>query len=140
MNLPFNEDNLNGKWIRRTLLAFISRSLQYLPVKNISPFSFSNFVLYQDNILQQFKIKYLFPLLIRAYANFQLERPSRTLLMLIFVVMALAENTYTRFPWLFDPVLSFPGSWYVGNVLPGVHWLNITAIVSLNNTIKSICW
>ena len=111
-----------------------------MQLKNISPYSFSRFFLYHGNILQQFIIKYIFSLLRQSYANFQLERPSKIMLMLIFVVMALAENTYTRFPWLFDPFLSFPGSWYVENVLPGVHWLKITAIVSLNNTIKSICW
>ena len=111
-----------------------------VPFKNIWPSSFSRFFLHHGNILQQFIIKYLFSLLRRAYANFQLERTSKIMFMLIFVVLAFAQNTHTRFPWLFDPVLSFPGFWYVGNVLPGVHWLKITAIVSLNNTIKSICW
>ena len=88
-----------------------------MPLKNISPFSFSRFFLPHGNILQQFIIKYIFWLLRRAYANFQLERPSRTMLMLIFVVMALAENMYTRLPWLFDPVLSFSGSSCVGSSL-----------------------
>jgi len=69
-----------------------------LPLKNISTFSFSIFFLYQVNILQQFIIKYLFLLLRWVYEKFQLERPSRILLMFVIVVMALAENTYTRFP------------------------------------------
>ena len=59
---------------------------------------FHDFFLYHGNILQQFIIKYIFSLLRQSYANFQLERPSKIMLMLIFVVMALAENTYTRFP------------------------------------------
>ena len=111
-----------------------------MPFKNIWPSSFSRFFLHHGNILQQFIIKYLFSLLRRAYANFQLERTSKIMFMLIFVVLAFAQNTHTRFPWLFDPVLSFPGSWLVGNVLSGVHWLNITAIISINNTTMSICW
>ena len=55
-----------------------------------------DFFLYHGNILQQFIIKYIFSLLRQSYANFQLGQPSK--IMLIFVVMALAENTYTRFP------------------------------------------
>ena len=111
-----------------------------MPFKNIRPSSFSRFFLHHGNILQQFIIKYLFSLLRGAYANFQIERTSKIMFMLIFVVLAYVQNTHTRFPWLFDPVISFPGSWYVGNLLPGVYWLKISAIVSLNNAIKSICW
>ena len=61
---------------------------------------FQDFFLYHGNILQQFIIKYIFSLLRQSYANFQLERPSKIMLMLIFVVMALAEylRRYTRFP------------------------------------------
>ena len=54
---------------------------------------FQDFFLYRGNILQQFIIKYIFSLLRQSYANFQLERPSKIMLMLIFVVMALAENS-----------------------------------------------
>ena len=111
-----------------------------VPFKNIWPSSFSRFFLHHGNILHQFMIKYLFSLIRRAYANFQLEQTSKIMFILIFVVLDFTQNIHTKFPWLFDPFLSFPGSWYVENVLPGVHWLKITAIVSLNNTIKSICW
>ena len=77
----------------------------------------------------------------RAYANFQLERPSKIgNVNVAFVAMASAENTYTRFSWLFDPELSFPGSWYGANVLPGVHLLTKTAIISINYTTNSLCW
>ena len=58
---------------------------------------FQDFFLYHGNILQQFIIKYIFSLLRQSYANFQLQRPSKIMIMLIFVVMALAENTYTSF-------------------------------------------
>ena len=111
-----------------------------VPIKNIRPSSFSRFLLHHGNILQQFIIKYLFSLLRQAYANFQLERTSKIMFMSIFAVLAFAQNEHKSFPWLFDLVLSFLGSWYIGNVLPEVHWLKITAIVSLNNTLKSICW